>query len=190
MKLIFTIISALCLLGLVSMWSGATTTIQTQDIGLSSVTFSGTETFYTVIYSSNVSISTVSVNLSGQTGVSAGVRYSVGIATLTYTVSGIAPVVVCFSGSITENGTGPENTWSFSVDGVFVDGLTSNIGAYPTASGATNGGAANVTGCYPIKAGVVSAGSHKFQFIPSGGAGNTWTISSSGVDKFWVYELH
>lgn len=176
--------------------SFAATSPQTQDIGGSSITWNAAEAFNGAVtilgsttFNGAVALSSCTANLQGQTGASS-TRYNLAATTITFSVTGSNPVKVCFTGSITENGTSPEADWSFTVDSAFVDGLTNTVGAHSTVAGMCNGCTADVSSCYPIKSGVVAKGSHTWALLPSGGPGNTWTMGNLSVNKFCVEEQH
>ncbi len=165
--------------------SYAATAVQTQDIGTSSISWSGTTVFNGV-----VAVSSITGDLDGKSVVQNASQFIIAVATVSFSVTGKNPLKVCFSGSLLTAGSGPLALWSFMVDGAYIENLSASKGAH-WSNGLCNGCDQDISSCYPIKAGVIAAGTHNFCFIPSAGLGNTATVGNGKTEaKFWVEEQH
>lgn len=176
--------------------SFAQTRVQTQDIGGSSITWTAPATFNNgVTFSSITAVIDISGDLSGTT-VTQG-TFHIGVDTRTLTVTAYDPVMVCYMGDMKEDENTSFGCWSFLVDGAYINNLSATkgvtcAGAF-SSSGSSHG---NSTGCYAIKAGVLSAATHKFIFVPASGQGSVVTLGSGGGSitateaRFYVYKLH
>ena len=146
--------------------------------------------------SSGVVVSSISANLNGLSVTNSA--YTTAVATVTLTLTGTSPVMVCFMGGMEEIASSGGTAWSFLVDGGYINSLSATIGVADQGDYGGSSWTAGVNnGCYPIAAGVVSSGSHSFAFVPKGNAGGQVKIGYVGTSppvsvseaRFYVYEL-
>ncbi len=157
-------------------------------------TFTKTITFSSsVVFNGTVAVSSRSIDLQGITFTST--TYGRGVSTLTITISGANPVMVCFSGGVNCGATNGNFGWGFLYDGLYISPQSATVGVTYGHNYAGSGFTTPTdSGCHMVPASSLSAGSHRFIMTALCSAGAITFGQQNGTvtteDHFFVYELH